>query len=1306
MPSERIQRQIDRLLDEAEQAVADSNWTLVQDRCRNVLALDPENADALSYLAAAERWLGAGSPISPTTSAEAESDASPSTSTAPAASVAMPDSFASGRYTVKKFLGEGGKKKVYLAHDTLLDRNVAFALIKTEGLDDIGRDRIKREAQAMGRLGAHPHIVSVFDLGEEKDGQPYIVTELMGGGDVEGLIEKAPEHRPPLERTLEISIEVCRGLEFAHAHGIVHRDLKPGNVWLTTEGTAKLGDFGLAVALDKTRLTQGGMMVGTVSYMPPEQAMGGEVTPRADLYALGAMLYEMVTGRPPFVGDESVAIITQHLNAQPVEPTWHNAAVPPALEVLILRLLEKDPAKRPASGTEVREILRQIGPGTRQPETAPATVVADQPEQNPVYRRAFVGREPELRQLQAAFDRAASGRGSLVMVVGEPGIGKTSLCEQLATYAVVRGGTTLVGHCYEEGSLSLPYLPLVEAMRSYVLAREPDALRSDLGDGAGAVARIVSEVRERLHVEPSPATADAEEDRYRLYQAVASFLRSAATVQPLVLVLEDLHDADLGTLDLLLHLSRNLVGARLLILGTYRDIEVDRAHPLSATLADLRRSTSFERILLRGLTADEVQRMLSQLSGQDAAWGLSEAVHRQTEGNPLFIQEVLRYLVEEGLVRREAGGWRRASSETPLELGIPEGLRDVIGKRLARLSPECNRLLATASVIGRDFTLATVQRVAGQHLEALSATLQEAVRTAVLTEQERVGVVQYRFAHAFFRQTLYEELGAARRIQVHQQVARALEEQYTTRLQDHAAELAEHFAHSSDRADLAKSVQYAELAAERAMSVYAYGEAVRHLEQALDVQEVLDPDDQAKRCDLLLALGEAMLAGGDLLPLIEQVAPQSLALAKEAGDSLRASHACRLALSAIQGQEGTSAVNSPGFRAWADEADRYAASNSADRVSADTHRASLLSFSDRAEEGWALLQRARVLAEALGDEQALAPVFVWTLINTWLPESQPVRLQVATEALRRIAAGAAFPSQIASSLVFGAAHVFVAWGDRERAEQAAKLAEELAGRTRRVQATLHAAELHIVLLGLSGELEAATRAAEELRLSSERLGAPGFGRNLARRSTLWPLLHLGRANEAYEHEAPLDRRLIADGGSLARSAATALCLAYAGRTEEVEQYLGQLRERLAQDGNALQLNVSSLVNYLGASNAVRDAGLARTLGARLSPTASLISEVYPTCIARHLGAASALLGERGQARAYYEQALEVCGRLQFRPEIALTHLGLAEMLLDDSNETNRSEGMQHLDTAIAEFRDMKMQPALERALRHKEVLKA
>ena len=299
----------------------------------------------------------------------------------------QPTSFAGGRYKVKKFLGEGGKKKVYLAHDTTLDRDVAFALIKTEKLDEVARTRIIREVQAMGRLGDHPNIVTVYDFGDH-EGQPYIVLPLMPGGDVEGLIEKAPEHRLPLEKAIEIARSVCQGLEFAHAKGIIHRDLKPGNVWMSADGTAKIGDFGLAVAVDLSRLTQSGMMVGTVAYMPPEQAMGGKVTTKADLYSLGAMLYEMVTGRPPFVGDDSVSIIGQHINTPPVSPAWHRADLPPALETLIMQLLEKDPEKRPESATVVLQALESIEAGKAKKEPSKETTTQ---AENPLYRRVFVG---------------------------------------------------------------------------------------------------------------------------------------------------------------------------------------------------------------------------------------------------------------------------------------------------------------------------------------------------------------------------------------------------------------------------------------------------------------------------------------------------------------------------------------------------------------------------------------------------------------------------------------------------------------------------------------------------------------------------------------------------------------------------------------------------------------------------------------------------------------------------------------------------------------------------------------------------
>ena len=258
MASDRLKLHVDRLLAEIDGALAGRNWDQVRELAQDVLALDPENSDALAFQAAADRALAIRTPDHSTGTLESPTSGLESPPTQP------PVFFAGGRFQVKSSLGEGGKKQVYLAHDTLLDREVAFALIKTDGLDETSRTRVAREAQAMGRLGSHPHIVTVFDLGHEET-RPYMVTELMAGGDLESLIQKAPDHRIPLDQAVSIAVEVCRGLEFAHGRGIIHRDLKPGNIWLTSDGTAKIGDFGLAVALDRSRLTTEGMMVGTLT---------------------------------------------------------------------------------------------------------------------------------------------------------------------------------------------------------------------------------------------------------------------------------------------------------------------------------------------------------------------------------------------------------------------------------------------------------------------------------------------------------------------------------------------------------------------------------------------------------------------------------------------------------------------------------------------------------------------------------------------------------------------------------------------------------------------------------------------------------------------------------------------------------------------------------------------------------------------------------------------------------------------------------------------------------------------------------
>src|SRR3954452_467284 len=338
----------------------------------------------------------------------------------------VPPALAHGRYVITGFLGEGARKRVYLAHDERLDRDVAVALIPSLGSDAAARERIAAEARAMARLGSHPNFVTVHDFGEEGDAA-YMVSEYMAQGSVAELLAGAGGKGLEIERAARLARQVAAALAHAHRAGIVHRDVKPHNVFLNGDGDARLGDFGVALALDRPRLSGEGM-VGTVDYMPPEQALNRPVDARSDLYSLGAMLYELVCGRPPFRGEDVVAVVSQHINTAPFAPQWPRPDVPALLEELILALLAKSPDERPASAEQVGTVLENI-------ELAPARAAEE--AVNPIGRLSqgeFVGRRDDLDWLRAMVDGALEDCGALALVRDDSGNGKTRLLEELCAY--------------------------------------------------------------------------------------------------------------------------------------------------------------------------------------------------------------------------------------------------------------------------------------------------------------------------------------------------------------------------------------------------------------------------------------------------------------------------------------------------------------------------------------------------------------------------------------------------------------------------------------------------------------------------------------------------------------------------------------------------------------------------------------------------------------------------------------------------------------------------------------------------------
>ena len=1211
-----------------------------------------------------------------------------------------PTSFSSGRYEVLKFLGEGGKKKVYLAHDTMLDREVAFALIKTEGLDDIGRARVNREAQAMGRLGSHPHIVTVFDLGEEND-QPFMVTELMGGGDVEGLVEDASENRIQISQAMQIAVAVCRGLEFAHSRNIVHRDLKPGNVWLTSDGIAKIGDFGLAVATDRSRLTQHGMMVGTVSYMPPEQAMGGEVTVKADIYSLGAMLYEMVTGRPPFLGDDAVSIIGQHINTPAVAPTWHNGLCPRPLEALIMRMLAKDPGERPESASDVLSALEAM-------ETSNLTesVVLEDTSRtlDSVSSGVFVGRQKEMDELKAALEDALSGHGRMVTLVGEPGIGKTRTSQELATYANLRNAQVLWGRCYEEQGVP-PYWPWVQAIRSYVREKDPQELSAEMGSGASEIAEIVSDVRERLPGLSPATTLEPEQARFRLFDSISAFLKSASLKQPLVLVLDDLHWSDKPSLMLLQFVARELSGCRLLLVGTYRDMELSRQHPLAESLGELTRERMFQRVLLRGLTGEDVGRFIEVATGISPPEGLINAVHTQTEGNPLFVTEVVRLLVQEGDLTADKSVGRNSWT-----VRIPEGVREVIGRRLNRLSERCNEALTIASVLGREFRFEQIKGLVEETSdERLLDILDEALASKVIEEMPQ-SVGQYQFTHALMQETLTEEISLTRRVRLHSRIAVVLEELYGLDAASHAAELAHHYAQAEAVLGSNKLIEYSLIAGDRALSNYAFEEAVEYFELGLTAKGIslqgTEKALDAQSAELLLGLGRAM--AGTTLRQQEMEVSRTLKRAfdyyVEVGDS---STAVAIASSG-QGSHGNDLI-----------------ATSLDLVNPESYEAGkLLSrYILPLREDYDAAQDAFERAITIANREVDLDLEMATLVNGACVSFSHHRYEESLERNQRAIELARKVNQPIheSHSRYDLMHVLYGLGDLPGATEHAKAMIPVAERSGNLRWRGSAIEINENIASVQGDWKTAREWADRgLAI------APGDPNLLGSRALVEYQTGDFEAGSHY-----LDRlQEIADAVNLDYARETTIgghriqvpaWYTYAAIAIPLATRITGIIERF----ETVEKITKTIVELGAVVPAVtRSSKIAMGLVAVQLSDKAKAAEVYPDIEIRRgtlaptsphgpglstdrlLALLAQEMGDVGTARKHFEDSISFCKKAGYRPELAWAYSDYADLLRNQQGPEDLTKAIGLLDEALTITQELSMRPLMEKVLGRRDILKA
>jgi class 3 adenylate cyclase/tetratricopeptide (TPR) repeat protein len=575
----------------------------------------------------------------------------------------------------------------------------------------------------------------------------------------------------------------------------------------------------------------------------------------------------------------------------------------------------------------------------------------------PLDRTPLAGREEEMADLRRLLDQALAGRGALVLIGGEPGLGKTRLAEEILEEASGRGFLALTGRCYEmEGAP--PYMPLVEILHTAAKVVPPEVFREALGDAAGEVARLLPELGRLFADIPAPVDMPPEQARRYLLNSLRDFFDRTSRRRPLVLLLDDLHWADESSLLLLQHTAERLADMPALIIGTYRDVELDVGRPLAMSLDWLLRHRLAHRVALHRLGEDGIREMLTGLAGQAPPDALVKVIYSETEGNPFFVEEVFRHLSEEGRLLNEAGGFR--ADLVIDELDVPEGVRLVIGRRLQRLEEDTRKLLSAAAVLGRSFEYELVRAMDGLSDDQVLDAVEEAERARLIVPAGAGS--RYFFGHELIRQTLLSGLSLPRRQRLHLRAAEAIETTHFVAGDAAASDLAHHLFQAGAAADAEKTVRALALAGEVAMRTMAFDDALRHFDNAVAVE----PDGADTRASLLHGRARALRSLGRWDEALDAWR-EALALAEAAGDH------------EATGQMAWELAHQLAWATRWQEAAETAARGLAGLGDAQTpERAQLtllcgiaFGLGGNGAFGWQMIEEGTALAERLGDDRLI-----------------------------------------------------------------------------------------------------------------------------------------------------------------------------------------------------------------------------------------------------------------------------------------------------------------------------------------------
>jgi tetratricopeptide (TPR) repeat protein len=1165
-----------------------------------------------------------------------------------------------GDYRLDEVIGQGGMGVVYRAEQLRLRRPVALKILAPELAGDASfRERFLRESQIAASLD-HPHVVPVFDAGEA-DGLLYIAMRYVAGSDLRALLRREGALAP--ERASAMLDQIAGGLDAAHARGLVHLDVKPSNVLIATatapdaELEAFLTDFGLSRA-EADRVA--GVAGGSAPYMSPEQVRGDQLDARSDVYSTACVLYECLTGSVPFVRDSPDAVRYAHLQAAPPALGATGQALPIALDGVVRAALAKAPAERPASVGELAEGVREALAGGDSSQRAAAAVRESEParpDAKQATRRVadapVVGRLDEQLNLRASLEDAIAGRGCAVLLVGEAGIGKTTLAQQLSVEAERQGVPVAWASGGVFGEAPPPYWHWVQIVRALAVREGAPELFAGLGAAAPWLGAIAPEITASLPAATGSSTrARDSEGRFQVYDALAQLVIAAARPSGLMIVLDDLHLADEATLLALSFTIALIRSSRVLVIAAYREDELTQARSDAddPSLAELARSG--RRMALGGLRSEHVSRLISARTGGEVPPELVERVGAVTEGNPLFVSELLTLLEARGMLEDPGA----ASTTMPL----PTRVRDAISERLKRLSEPARAALDVAAVIGTSFRVGTL---------AQSAETEAGELLDLLDEAERHGIVSasagspgtYAFTHGLIQATVYESLPRSRRCALHARVGEVLEYSYDVEAGEGLAEAAYHFLEAAPGGYGERALAYATRAAERALSTFAYDEAVTLYGRALEISD----GGSRGRPGLLQALGEAQMRAGDT-----DAARSTLMRAAEAArahgdpDGLaRAALACN-----IWGL--TSGVDEPLLRLAEEAVESLRRRGGSAGLLASTIGllATLLYWTDQLE------RRNRLAAEALelargenararthDSEAVLGYVIARRLLACWGPDSATLDFALSDELLELVRHTGEHELEI---LVRGwRIAVLLEMGDFSAVDREIAREEQMATELRQPRAMVFLPLHHATRAGTVGRFAEAEQLNQESMETGRRVrGTVG---ELAAGAQLVALrLQEGRLAELLDAITAITEL---HPGVVAFQVARALSLIQARRPQEASAEL----ERLTSSGLAgiprdnTHVLMLALLGEVAAELAADEQ--ARQLFAWLEPYAGRwvvspgAAALWP--VDRSLGRLATVVGAHTAAEGHLRRAREQAARAGAIPSTALVALDEARLLL-------------------------------------------